>query len=137
MTDRLYRAFFVLYAAAHVLGGALIWIWPAVLEQILTEPLSRGAATIAGFLSIMVGCGFAAAGAARSDATRRVMVWAAAASNLVNGAGHVFNIAMGASPTLLLPMVVLGIGGFAVVLVVLERQLAARMSTAAEGSCER
>ena len=133
-TDRLYRSFFAVYAAAHVLGGALIWVWPAALEQILTAPLSRGAATIAGFLSIMVGCGFAAAGAARSDQARRAVVWAAMASNVVNGAGHVFNIITGASPRMLLPMVVVGIGGFAVVLVVLERQLAVRVA-AAEGQC--
>lgn len=126
-TSRLYRAFFSLYAAAHVLGGALIWAWPPALEQILTEPLSRGAATIAGFLSIMVGCGFAAAGTARSHEARRAAVWAATVSNAVNGAGHIFNITTGASPSMLLPVVALGIGGFAVMLVVLERRLAAGM----------
>ena len=123
-TDALYRSFFRFYAFIHVLGGVLIWIWPALLANILTEPLSRGAATIAGFLSIMVGCGFATTERLQAPEGRRAAVRVTFICNLVNGAGHLLNVATGASPLMLAPGVIGGLGGFAVVLVILDRRLA-------------
>ncbi|MCB9595096.1 MAG: hypothetical protein H6719_20430 [Sandaracinaceae bacterium] len=119
VTDKLYRGFFAQYAAAHLLGGVVIFAWPGVLGYVVQPAPAPSSAILAGFLSAMVGFGFAPAIFVKDLADRRRFVWACVGACFVNGGGHLYNVATGASPWSLAVLVVVGIGGFLAVLLTL------------------
>jgi len=126
--SRLFKPFLLVYAGLHIGGGAALWFVPSVTDPLFTQPLTRGVTPLLGFISILAGLGFLAAGSVTELRGRRHVVRLCLAGNVLNLVPHLWNVFRGQSPWWLAPAAIVSLGSFIAVLVLIHRDLARQCS---------
>jgi len=121
--SRLFKPFLLVYAGLHIAGGAALWFVPAVTDPLFTQPLTRDVTPLLGFISILAGMGFLAAGSVTEPRGRRHVVRLCLVGNALNLVPHLWNVFRGQSPWWLAPVAIVSLGSFIALLVLIHRHL--------------
>ncbi len=118
---KFYAPFLLYYGIVHIIGGVVLWGYPAATGAFLLEPLPPSMPPLLGFLSILSGLGFVAAAGVTQPASQKIAIVCCIVGNVVNLAAHLQNVARGYATTSLAVAGTLTVAAFIAILVAIYR----------------